>query len=103
MIHDRTRVDAIRARMNEQLLLINSLKGKIVKGNLDALDVARQQTEDIETFFLADLDRANRTAAEEAFWLSNAERMLQTWVPYLKQTEAQFSKFGGAGIQIVGG
>lgn len=103
MVHDKARVDAIRARMNEQLQLIDSLKSKIVKGNLDALDVARNQTEDIETLYLADLDRNDRTQAQEAYWLSNAERMLQTWVPYLKQTEAQFGKFGGTGIQIIGG
>ena len=50
MIHDKARVDAIHARMNEQLLVIDSLKSKIAKGNLDALDVARNQTEDIESF-----------------------------------------------------
>jgi hypothetical protein len=102
MIHDQARVDAIRTRMSEQLTLIDSLKSKIVKGNLDALDVAHNQIEDIETFFLADLNRNDRTPAEESFWLSGAERMLQVWAPYLKQTEAQFHKFGNA-IQIVGG
>jgi hypothetical protein len=103
MIHDKARVDAIRARMNVQLQLVDSLKAKIVKGNLDALDVARNQTEDIETFFLTNLDRNPRTPEQEAFWLSGAERMLQTWVSYLKQTEAQFSKFGDAGVEVIGG
>jgi len=102
MVHDKARVDAIHAHMNTQLELIDSLKSKIVKGNLDALDVAWNQTKDIESFFLADLDRTGRTPAQEAAWLSNAERMLQTWVPYLQQTEEQFKKFGGVGIQIVG-
>ena len=51
MIHDTTRVVAIRARVAAQIDLIKSLEGKIVKGKLDALEVARNQTEDIETFF----------------------------------------------------
>ena len=102
MIHDTTRVLAIRARVAAQIDLIKSLEGKIVKGKLDALEVARNQTEDIETFFLQDLERQDRTPAEEARWLSSAEHMLQTWGPYLKQTEEQFSKYGDR-IQIVGG
>jgi|HubBroStandDraft_6_1064221.scaffolds.fasta_scaffold2016414_1 hypothetical protein len=102
MIHDTTRVVAIRARVAAQIDLIKSLEGKIVKGKLDALEVARNQTEDIETFFLQDLERQDRTPAEEARWLSSAEHMLQTWGPYLKQTEEQFSKYGDR-IQIVGG
>jgi hypothetical protein len=44
--------------------------------------------------------RTERTAAQEAFWLSNAERMLQTWVPYLKQTATQFDQFGGQGFKL---
>jgi hypothetical protein len=102
MIHDTTRVVAIRARVAAQIDLIKSLEAKIVKGKLDALEVARNQTEDIETFFLQDLERPDRTPAEEARWLSSAEHMLQTWGPYLTQTEEQFSKYGDR-IQIVGG
>jgi hypothetical protein len=102
MIHDTTRVVAIRARVAAQIDLIKSLEAKIVKGKLDALEVARNQTEDIETFFLQDLERRDRTPAEEARWLSSAEHILQTWGPYLKQTEEQFGKYGDR-IQIVGG
>ena len=102
MMHDTARVAAIRARVAAQIDLIKSLEAKIVKGKLDALEVARNQTEDIETFFLQDLERQDRTPAEEARWLSSAEHMLQTWGPYLKQTEEQFSKYGDR-IQIVGG
>jgi len=47
--------------------------------------------------FLQDLERQDRTPAEEARWLSSAEHMLQTW-----GTEDQFSKYGDR-IQIVGG
>jgi len=103
MAHDQARVDAIRARAATQLELIKSLEAKIVKGKLSILDVARNQTADIETFFLKDMERNQRTPAEEARWLSVAEHMLQTWAPYLKETEVQFSKFGGVGIEIVGG
>ena len=103
MIHDQARVDAIRARAQAQVALIDSLEAKIVKGKLSTLKVARNQTNDIETFFLKDLERNQRTPAEEARWLSFAEHMLQTWAPYLKETEGQFSKYGGVGIEIVGG
>src|SRR5438034_9303312 len=103
MIHDKARVEAIRARVAAQSELIRSLEAKIVKGKLDALEVARNQTADVETLYLQDLERADRTPAEEARWLSSAEHMLQAWVPYLKQTQEQFSKYGGSGIQIIGG
>jgi hypothetical protein len=101
MIHDKHRVEAIRARMNQQLQLIDSLKRRVVQGSLDALDVARDQTEDIETFFLAELARNDRTPAEEAFWLSGAERMLQTLASYLNKTKQPFDQYGDCGIQIV--
>ena len=101
MIHDKVRVDAIRVRMKAQIELIRSLQAKIVKGKLDMLDLALQQTEDVETLYLRELDRHDRSAPEEARWLSFAEHYLQTWVPYLKQTEEQFTKFGGHGIEVV--
>jgi hypothetical protein len=82
--------------------LIKSLEGKIVKGKFDALEVARLQTEDIETLFLRDLERTERKPTEEARWLSYAEHMLQTWGPYLRQTQEQFSKYGDIGIEVVG-
>jgi hypothetical protein len=101
VVHNKPRVEAIRARVNEQLQLIASLKSKIVKGTLDALDIARNQTEDIETFFLADLDRHERTPAQEEYWLSAAERMLQVWPPYLSKTAQRFAQYGDHGIEIV--
>ncbi len=97
MVHDQARVAAIRARMNDHLQRIYALKAKIVKGNLDALDVARNQTDDIESFFLADLNRRDRSPSEEAFWLSGAERMLQVWAPYIQTTEQQFAQYGDRG------
>ncbi len=103
MIHDKARVEAIRRRAEAQIALISLLKAKISKEKLDALEVARNQTADIETLYLRNLEHEDRTPAEEARWLSYAESMLQTWVPYLKQTEEQFSKFGGRNIEVVGG
>ena len=103
MIHDTAGVAAIRSRVAAQVELIKSLKSRIVKGKLDALAVAQNQTADIEAFFLRDLERQDRTPAEEARWLSFAEPMLQTWGPYLKQTQEQFSRYGDVGIEIVGG
>jgi hypothetical protein len=102
MVHDKARVQNIRARAQSQLQRIEALQAKIVKGELDALRVARFQTDDIESFFLQDLERRERTASEEAFWLSGAEKMLQVWTPFLDRTEEQFKKYGDRGIQIVG-
>ena len=102
MVHDKARVDAIRARVAAQIELINSLQAKIVKGKLDWLDVARNQTQDVETLFLRDLERQDRSPGEEARWLSFAEYMLQTWELQLKQTQDQFSKYGNMGIEVVG-
>jgi hypothetical protein len=101
MIHDQARVEAIRACAAAQIELIKLLEAKIIKGKLPALDVARRQTGDIESCLLKDLERQDRTPAEEARWLDYAERMLQTWAPYLQDTEAQFNKYSGVGIEIV--
>lgn len=103
MIHDKARAEAIRVRVAARLDLIKSLEAKIVKGKLDALEVARNQTEDIETFFLRDLERQDRTPPEEARWLSYAEQQFQAWGPYLKEGQDRFNKYGDIGIEIVGG
>src|SRR5258708_40183841 len=103
MIHDTARVESIRSRAAAQVELIKSLEAKIVEGKLDLLEVARHQTGDIESFFLKDLERQDRTPPEESRWLDGAEHMLGIWVPYLKQTEEQFHRYGSLGIEIVGG
>jgi hypothetical protein len=48
MIHDKARVDAIRARVTAQVELIKSLEAKIVKGKHAMLEIARNQTQDAE-------------------------------------------------------
>jgi hypothetical protein len=103
MIHDMERVAAIRVRATSQIELIKSLQAQIVEGRLDALEVALNQTNDIETFFIADLDRNERTPAQEAKWLSAAENMLSVWGPYLQNLRDHFGKAGGRGIQVIGG
>jgi hypothetical protein len=103
MIHDTARVHAIRVRVAAQLDMIKSLEARVIKGKLDALDVARNQTEDIETFFLRDLERQDRTPADESRWLSYAEHQLQTWGPYLREVRERFNKYGDVGVKIVGG
>ena len=103
MIHDNERVAALRARATSQIELIRSLQAQIVEGKLDALNVALNQTNDIETFFISDLDRNERTPAQEAKWLSAAESMLSVWGPYLQNLHDHFGKGGGRGIQVIGG
>jgi len=101
MIHDKARVDAIRARVNEQLALIDSLKVKIAAGNLEKLDTARSHAEGIESVLLAEMDRTSMTPAEEAAHLSNVEFMLEIWVPYITETQQEFAQ--RRRIEIIGG
>src|SRR5215471_13732892 len=99
MIYDKARVEAIRARAAARIALIKSLESKIVKGKHVMLEVARHHMGDIESFFLQDLNRRDRTPNEEAMWLSGAEYMLQSWEPNLKEAEEKFGKFGGHGTK----
>ena len=103
MVYYQARIHAIRARVAAQIELIKSLEAKIVKGRVSSLELARNQICDVDAELLKHFEHGDRTPAEEAWWLSFAERMLQSWVPYLKETEGQFEKFGGSGIEIVGG
>jgi hypothetical protein len=102
MMHDKARVEAIRARVNAHLELIKLLQSKIAKGNLPALEVARNQIKDVETLYLNDLDKKDRTAVEEAEWLSYAEAYLHASEPQLRQIEGQIKSFGDTPIQVVG-
>jgi len=102
MIHDKERVQKIRAYVASQTELIKSLQAQIVKGGLDNLDVALKQTEDIETIFLAELERNDRTPIEESRWLFMAEYMLSIWGPRLKVLKDHFGKSGSNGIEVVG-
>ncbi len=86
MIHDKERVAAFRARVLAQIALIKSLKAQVAAGEVNSLDMALKQAEEVATFFIADLDRQNRTPMEEASWLSKAEYMLGIWQPYLKRS-----------------
>ncbi len=103
MIHDTTRVESIRARTTAQLQLVSILEAKIKKGTLPQLQLARNQLGDIESFFLAHLDREERTPREEARWLTAAEHMLEIWTAELKKVDTQFEKFGPGQAEIVGG
>jgi hypothetical protein len=103
MIHDHARVAALRTHAAAQLDLISSLESKITQGRLEPLQIARYHTEDVENFILQHLENDHVTLADEALWLSNAERTLQAWTPYLTDLHAQFSECGSVGIQIIGG
>jgi hypothetical protein len=103
MIHDTDRVESIRARTTVQLQLVSKLEAKIKKGTLPQLQLARNQLGDIESFFLAQLGREERTPREEAMWLAGAEHMLQIWTAELEKVDIQFKKFGPGQVEIVGG
>jgi hypothetical protein len=102
MIHDINRVESIRARATVQLQLVSTLEAKIKKGTMPQLQLARNQLGDIESFFLAQLVRGERTPREEAIWLAGAEHMLQTWTAELNKVDIQFQKFGPGQVEIVG-
>lgn len=103
MIHDTKRVESIRARTTDQLQLASTLKTTISKGTLPQLELARNQLGDIESFFLAQLDRQERTPREEAMWLDAAEHLLQIWTAELKKVDIQFKNFGPGQVKIIGG
>ena len=86
-----------------QLQLVSKLEAKIKKGTLPQLQLARNQLGDIESFFLAQLGREERTPREEAMWLAGAEHMLQIWTAELEKVDIQFNKFGPGQVEIVGG
>jgi hypothetical protein len=77
MTHDPQRVASIRDRAGVQLARAAQLQARITRGELPLLKVAQTQLGAIETFFLAHLQRQERTPKQEAFWLDQAERMLQ--------------------------
>ena len=68
--------------------------------SLSQFPLLNHQTRKVQN---SSLERQSRTPSEEARWLSAAERMLGIWGPYLKKTEEQFNKYGGIGIEVVGG
>ena len=103
MIHDAKRVESIRTRAAELLQLVAALKSQITKGKLELLDVAENQLEDIETFFLASLEKEDRTPSEEAYWLTGAEHMLAVWPAQLQRLNEQFKLYGSKNIQVIGG
>jgi hypothetical protein len=103
MIHDTGRVERIRARTAEQLQLVSTLEAKIKKGTLPQLELARNQLGDVESFFLAQLDREERTPREEALWLAGAEHMLEMWIAELKKVDTRFKRFGPGEAEIFGG
>jgi hypothetical protein len=103
MIHDTQRVSSLRSRADAQISLASQLQAKIKKGKLPILTVARNQLGDIEEFFIADLDKTERTPQDERRWLDNAERVLQIWTSELQWIEDRFKQSGGGSIQNIGG
>jgi len=102
MIHDKKRVAAIRVRAASQIELIKSLQAQIVEGRLDALEVALNQTNDIETFSSPIWIATNNFRPGSQMAIA-AENMLSVWGPYLQNLRDHFGKAGGRGIQVIGG
>jgi hypothetical protein len=60
------------------------MEAEIKKGTLPQLQLARNQLGDIESFFLAQRGKEDRTLREEALWLDSPEHLLQMWTGELK-------------------
>ena len=100
MIHNTQRVASIRTRAKIEIARTTQLQAKIKKGELPILTVAHNQLDDIETFWLTQLERESRTPQEEAVWLDQAEKTLQIWTAELNRIEEHFK--GAGPIEIIG-
>ena len=84
-IHDPKRIGSIQTRVAVQLELLSTLEGKNKQDLFPQLQMARNQLQDIELFFIASLKRESMTLREEALWLDSAEYVLQVWTAELKR------------------
>ena len=82
MIHDKERVEVLRAAAKVGIDALNELQAKTTdSGFHEMLVVPRHWFGDIESFFLSQLENENqdRTPAAEAFWLDAAEGSVATF------------------------
>jgi hypothetical protein len=102
MIHNNPRVEALRTHSTSELKAVRQLEAQIKKGSLDELRLIGHWLKDIETFFISDLSRQSRTPQEEAWWLDQADNMLQICISKLRPLQTKFKEFGPGNIEIAG-
>jgi len=103
IIHAPERVRAIRGRATSDLQSVAALEGQIKDPAFrQRLQVIRHWLEDIESFFLASLSKESRTPQQEAYWLGQAEMLLEIIIkPQLKTAQDAFEKYGPS-VTLVG-
>ena len=106
MIHDKERVEVLRAAAKVGIDALNELQAKTTdSGFHEMLIVPRHWFGDIESFFLSQLENENqdRTPAAEAFWLDAAERILDIAKGELRRLQELFNTYGPGIMAIVAG
>lgn len=102
MIHDQKRVDAIRKHASERIKLIEDWEAKVrdqyIRGQLHML---KNCYSDVEGLFLSSLNREDRTAEQEARWLTGAETYIKSAESRLAGLLEPLGEFGPK-IQTIG-
>ena len=104
MIHDKERVEVLRAAAKVGIDALNELQAKTTDlGFHERLVIPRYWFGDIESFFLSQLENQDRTPAAEAFWLDAAERFLDTAKGELRRQQELFNTYGpGITVMVTG-
>ena len=101
MIHDKDRVEALRAAAKVGIDALNELQAKTTdSGFHELLVLPRNRFGDIESDFLSQLENQDRTPVAEASWLDDAERFLDTPRGELRRLQELFNT-RGPGIKVM--
>ena len=103
MIHDKERVEALRAAAKVGIDALNALQAKTTdSGFHELLVLPRNQFSDIESDFLSQsqLENQDRPPGAEASWLDDAERFLDTPRGELRRLQELFNTHG-PGIKVM--
>ena len=104
MIHDKERVEILRAAAKVGIDALNELQAKTTDlGFHEMLVVPRHWFGDIESFFLSQLENQDRTPAAEASWLDAAERYLDIAKGELRRRQELFNAYGPGIMVMVAG
>jgi hypothetical protein len=102
MIHHSARVTSIRQKADAKLRRISDLEARVKDpGIREHLQRAKYNVEDVEHFFLSQLEREQRTSEQEARWLSYTVMALTLAELRLNEIEDAVAKFG-SGVMSAG-
>ena len=102
MIHDTKRVEAIRRRVAVKVETLAKMESAVKDSTFrEQIELPKDWLNDIETLYLSDLSRQQRTPSEESWWLEQAERMLGIAEQQCTVLESAFKKYG-PNLRIIG-